>query len=199
MSYVVGLTGGIGSGKSTVAQCFRVLGAPIIDADVIARSLVTKGQPAYHEIIHQFGPKILTQTSEINRPLLRELIFNHPEHKKWLEALLHPAIYRIIIQEISKVDYPYCIVVLPLLTEQYPLYQSMIDHVLVIDTSQENQTAWTVKRDNSNADLVIKMIQSQVSREDRLKIADTVIPNDSNLATLENKIKNLHQVFLNKS
>lgn len=199
MTYIVGLTGGIGSGKSTVAEFFREVGAPIIDADVIARTLVAPGKPAYEAIAHHFGPSILEPDSTINRHLLREIIFQHLEEKKWLEELLHPLIFHVFRNEISKITYPYCIVVVPLLAEHFSLYKNDFDHVIVIDTTETHQLNWAAKRDHCSESLIKKIILTQATREERLSIANTVLSNKSNLETLKNKVKDLHHLFLNQA
>jgi dephospho-CoA kinase len=197
MTYVVGLTGGIGSGKSVVAAMFHQLGAPIIDADSIAKDLVAKSQPAFEEIIQHFGERIL-KNAEINRALLREIIFNHPEEKQWLENLLHPKIYHTIAQRISDIHYAYCILVIPLLAEHYALYQPILDHIIVMDTSEALQLSRAVKRDVNDNYLVKKILLAQASREARLKIADTVLENNDSLATLTKNVADLDHYFLTK-
>lgn len=199
MAYVVGLTGGIGSGKSTVAEYFREFGAPIIDADVLARELVMPGKPAFEAIVHHFGPSILAEDGTLNRHLLREIVFNHLEEKAWLESLLHPLIFHVFRQEISKVTYPYCIVVVPLLTEHYELYKNDFDHIIVIDTTEAHQLAWAAKRDHCSESLIKKVILTQASRDERLNIANTVLSNKSNFETLKNKVKDLHHMFFTQS
>lgn len=192
MTFVVAITGGMGCGKSAVAQFFSDLGVPVIDADQIARDLVAKGQRALADIIKHFGPKILKSDGELNRGLLREIIFNHPEEKKWLEGLLHPLIYQTLADKISEINYTYCITVIPLLTEQYALYQKLIDYVVLIDASEEQQLAWVTKRDSCSNALIKKMIYSQATPQERLKIADTVLLNNSTLEELKKKVLNLH-------
>lgn len=196
MTYVVGLTGGIGSGKSTVAEFFAEFGVPIIDADILSRTLLSDQPNLLSQIAARFGNKILQKNGQLNRSLLRDIIFHQPEDKKWLEQLLHPLIHQAIVEAIKKINYPYCIVVIPLLAEQYSLYQDLIDHILVIDASQEQQLAWTVKRDNCSEALIQKMIASQASREQRAKIANTLLKNNQLITTLKNKVKSLHQAFL---
>lgn len=198
MTYVVALTGGVGSGKSTVARFFAELGAPIIDADHIAHVLVKSSEPAFQKIVERFGPEVLNQAGELNRPLLREKIFNNTDDKKWLEALLHPAIYHQIQEKIREVNYAYCIVVVPLLAEHYEQYQHLVNHVLVVDTTQELQLKWAVKRDNCDESLVKKIMCVQTSRAARLKIADTVLHNEGTLEVLKKNIMDLHLVFLKK-
>lgn len=199
MTFIVGLTGGIGSGKSTAAQFFAECGAPVIDADIVARDLVKPSQSAFNKIVERYGASIVDQSGEINRKALREKIFNHIEDKQWLEALLHPAIYLQLQEKISEIDYPYCIVVIPLLSEHFEQYQQLVNHVLVIDTSEQYQLEWTAKRDHCSQSLVKKMMLAQATREERNKIADTLLLNTGNVDELKNKIIDLHHWFLDKS
>lgn len=198
MIYTVGLTGGIGSGKSTASQYFAQLGVPIIDADVIARELVAKGQDALDKIVAHFGPSVLQNDLELNRHLLREKIFHSPVDKKWLEDLLHPLIDKTIVTKIKQISSPYCIVVIPLLAEHYPRYHSLLDEIVVIDTKADNQLNWASERDPSNKLLIQKMVATQTSSESRLKIADHVIENNGTREELKNKVRSLHQIFIAK-
>lgn len=196
MTYVVALTGGMGSGKSTAANFFADLGVPIIDTDQIARDLVTPSQPALLQIIQKFGKSILQPNGELDRFAMREIIFNHPDYKLWLENLLHPLIREKVKAAISKVNYPYCIVVIPLLAEHYHDYQKIIDHIINIDVSEDKQILRAALRDQNPESLIKKMLESQVTRQDRIKIADTVLHNNDNVEALQNKIKELHLFFL---
>lgn len=196
MTFIIGLTGGIGSGKSTAAQFFAECGVPVIDADMVAKDLVKPSQSAFKKIVERYGTSILAQNGEINRKALREKIFNHVEDRLWLEALLHPAIYLQLQEKISEIDYPYCVVVIPLLAEHFEQYQQLVNHVLVIDTSEQYQLEWTAKRDHCSQSLVKKMMLTQTSRPERSKIANTILLNTGNLDELKDKIKNLHQMFL---
>ncbi|MBS0290577.1 MAG: dephospho-CoA kinase [Proteobacteria bacterium] len=196
MTYVVGLTGGIGSGKSVIAEFFAALGTPIIDADQLAKALVTPTQPDYHKIVAHFGIKVLHPNGELNRKTLREIVFNDEKERKWLENLLHPIILASIKQEISKLNQPYCIVIIPLLVEQIDSYKPLLNHIVVVDTPKAHQLQWATQRDNCNQDLIQKVIRTQAGPEERLKIADTILHNHGSLTDLENKIKDLHQKFL---
>ncbi len=199
MTYVVALTGGIGSGKSTVANYFASLGVPIIDADLIARDIVKPHTNAYQAIVEHWGNEILLANGELNRPLLREHIFNHPSDKIWLENLLHPLIREAIKKDIQKVESPYCVVVIPLLAEHYSHYQAMINEVIVIDVTPEQQLARTLARDPSSASLVEKIMASQSTRIDRLKIAQTCLSNQEELTSIEKKVFDLHTKLLKTS
>ncbi|MBS0289183.1 MAG: dephospho-CoA kinase [Proteobacteria bacterium] len=196
MTLIVGLTGGLGSGKSTVADFFKSLGIGVIDADEIAKALVKKGEPALTQIVSRFGKAILTPEGELNRPLMREKIFNNAEDKLWLENLLHPIIFHSIKEQVSSLKGPYCVVVVPLLAERIAKYKDFLDHILVVDAKEAQQIAWTAMRDNIEPELIKKMIHAQASREERLKIADTVIVNAGSLEELKKKVEEVHRKFL---
>lgn len=196
MIYKIGLTGGIGSGKSLSAHYFAELGVPIIDADAMSRKLVAPGQPALTKIIERFGSTLIQENGELNRLALREIIFNDPKHKHWLEKLLHPLIKDAILDEIHHIHAPYCIIVIPLLAETHAAYQNLLDHIIVIDVSEAEQLSRASMRDKTTQRLVQKIISSQASRQKRLSIADTIIENNATTDDLKNKIKNLHKSFL---
>lgn len=196
MVWVVGLTGGIGSGKSTVTQLFAELGAPIIDTDIFARELVQANLPAYTEILKRYGQSILNPDKELNRRKLREIIFSNPVERLWLEGLLHPLIEKRLEIEIKKVSYPYCIVVIPLLTEQFQTYQPILSHVLVVETTHERQLQFSIARDKASIEDIQKIISVQATREQRRQIADTLLLNDGHIAALKDKVALLHRQFL---
>lgn len=196
MTYKIGLTGGIGSGKSAASQFFSELGVPIIDADTISRELVAPGHIALTKIVERFGAQLIQANGELNRLALRELIFNDPKEKRWLEQLLHPLIYQAITLQLNQIHDKYCIIVIPLLAENFEKYQSLLDHVIVIDTNENQQLTWASSRDKTNKTNIQKIIHSQSSRQKRLSIADTVLPNDGTLDDLKTKIKNLHKSIL---
>jgi dephospho-CoA kinase len=190
---VIGLTGGIGSGKSTVAKLFANLGIDIIDTDKIAREIVEPGTEQLKKIARRFGDEILNPNGTLNRPLLRKIIFSDPEAKKWLEDLLHPIIYQLTFTRAKQIKSPYCIVVIPLLIESHA--PCPIDRILVIDTSEELQLQRARKRDNLSAEEVKTIIDSQASREQHLKIADDVIENFGDIVDLEKQVKKLHEYY----
>lgn len=191
--YVVGLTGGIGSGKSTVANLFEQHQVRVVDADQIARDVVIPGSPALTQIVDHFGPEILLADGNLNRSRLRELIFNKPKEKVWLEQLLHPRIRDEAVKQIQQATSPYCIYMAPLLIEN-KLF-TMVDRVLVVDISRELQFERASARDKQSWQNVEKIIASQVSREDRLKYADDVIDNSGELVNLEKQVEKLHQKY----
>jgi len=190
----IGLTGGIGSGKSTVAQFFKELGVPVIDADVIAHELVVPGTLAFKKIIAHFGNKILNPQGELDRKQLRELIFHDVKQRRWLENLLHPLVYQEINNRLKKIQAPYCILVIPLLLETK--HEKFVDRVLVVDSKEAQQIKRITKRDKTTKQAVKAIIDSQISREQRLANADDVIYNDKSLANLKKQVQKLHEKYL---
>lgn len=198
MTYVVGLTGGIGSGKSTIAELFAELGVPIVDADLVARQVVEKGSPLLAEIAAHFGPEILLEDGALNRAALREKVFNHENEKQWLNQLLHPAIRHEMLQQLAAQRMPYCIFMVPLLIENK--LTALCQRVLVVDVSEQTQMTRASKRDNNQLALIKNIMQSQVSRSERLQHADDVINNDTDLSEslpqLKQKVLDLHHLYL---
>ncbi len=196
--YVVGLTGGIGSGKSTACSIFSELGIDIVDADTISHELVTPGSlafnsQAFNSIVQHFGDKIQTPQGGLNRSLLRELIFTSEEEKLYLENLLHPLVREEIIKRLTAASSPYVILSAPLLLENE--HYSFVNKVLVIDSPEDQQINRTIARDNVQAEAVKKIIASQLSRKERLEKADDVIVNNGNIADLKRKILELHNYY----
>lgn len=194
MPFRIGLTGGIGSGKSTVANYFQDLGIEIIDADIIARLLTAPETTAYKKIHEHFGDIILNLDKSINRRKLRELIFSDPTEKRWLEELLHPMIRARMQQDIIAVKSPYCVCVIPLLAEATGI--DFIDRVLVIETPIETQLERAKIRDKSSKAAIQTIIDAQADQNKRRLIADDIIINDCSLDTLKVKVKKLHQFYL---
>lgn len=194
---VVGLTGGIGTGKTTVSNMFAALGVPIIDADVIAHDITRANQPAANKIIAHFGKSILTPDNQLNRAKLREIIFNQPEEKRWLEQLLHPIIIQRMKDEVQHTDAPYCIVAIPLLFESGPY--DFIDRVLLVDADTSKQIERVVARDKTFSSEVTKMINAQHDRNQKRERADDIINNQGTLSDLESAVKALHQQYLQLS
>ncbi len=191
---VVGLTGGIGSGKSTVAQLFAAKGATIIDADLLARELTQPGTPALKKIIELFGSSILLDSGALDRTQLRKIIFADQEKRIQLEKILHPLIREAMQQQIASSKSPYCIVVIPLLfeTESNPL----IKRVLVVDAPEELQIARTTARDNATQNDVTAIVKTQVDRAKRLALADDIIQNDGSIEDLRLKVDKLHKMYI---
>ena len=191
---VIGLTGGIGSGKSTVAQLFAERGVPIVDADVIAREITQPNTPAWTKIIHYFGKTILLENNALDRTKLRHLIFNDPDQRLWLENLLHPLIRKEIEQRINEMTAPYCIAVIPLLIEVKPY--AFINRILVVDVPHALQIERVAIRDKSEKSHIDAILKTQISRQQRLAHADDIITNDGTLTDLIPQVETLHQRYL---
>jgi dephospho-CoA kinase len=187
--YVVGLTGGIGSGKSTVASLFAVSGVGCIDADVISRELVCKGSPALQRITDHFGAEILLGDGSLDRRKLRSLVFSRPEERLWLESLLHPLVRREITDALQQCKDKWILLMAPLLLENN--LDSLCDRVLVVDSTETLQVSRTMDRDGVTGEDVLHVMASQMPRQERLARADDVIANDGSLATLESAVKKL--------
>ena len=193
---VIGLTGGIGSGKSAVADLFRKLKVAVIDADQIARELVAPGSPLLAQIAQHFGDKALTKTGDLDRRYLRQVIFMDKKKKVWLENLMHPLIIEQIKQKISQVQSSYCVVVIPLLVESAYLLP-FISRILVIDTPVEQQIERAIQRDKLSFDEAKAIVNQQVNRTERLLSAHDIIENKESLNELEQKIHALHEKYIN--
>jgi dephospho-CoA kinase len=191
---VVGLTGGIGSGKSTVARMFAELGVPVIDMDDIARELVAPGQPALQKIVEAFGAEVLDRSGQLDRRALRQRIFNDPAQRKQLEAILHPLIRAEVQRRIRQCQAPYCIVVIPLLIESGQ--RDLVDRILVNDAPETVQIERTRQRDRISEAEVRKILASQADRQARLAAANDVLDTNTNLENLKEKVNQLHQHYL---
>ncbi|MEC9191817.1 MAG: dephospho-CoA kinase [Pseudomonadota bacterium] len=192
--FVVGLTGGIGSGKSTVAGMFAALEIDLIDADVAAREVVAPGTTALAEIVEHFGPDILMADGSLDRRGLRRIIFHQKQEKHWLETLLHPLIRRWLTQQISDRRSAYCLLISPLLLETGQA--EMVDRILVVDVSVETQIARTLARDGVEESTVRAIIAAQIGRNQRLEHGDDIIDNSLPLHTLRQRVETLHQQYL---
>lgn len=192
--WVLGLTGGIGSGKSAAAEAFAALGIATIDADHAARWVVEPGRPALAKIVDRFGHDILLDDGQLNRAALRERIFSEPEQRQWLEALLHPLIREEIQQFLAAAQSPYAILVSPLLIESGQ-YQ-MVQRVLVVDVPSELQMARALQRDQVSEAQLRSIMQAQLARDERLKHADDVLCNAGDKAALEREVQRLHDYYL---
>ncbi len=191
---VVALTGGIGSGKTTACRLFETLGSPIIDADLIARSLVEPGEPALDEITQQFGSAVLTTKGSLDRKRLRQLIFSDSKKKQLLESILHPRIRREMVRRIAELTTPYCIVAIPLLVESSQM--EIADRILVIDTTEDEQRQRVIERDEQTEEAVAAIISSQASRAARLALADDIIDNSGDIRHLRAQVETYHQKYL---
>ena len=192
--WILGLTGGNGSGKSAAAQRLVELGVHLVDADQAARWVVEPGRPALASIVERFGPTVLLEDGQLDRSALRKVIFAEPAHRQWLEALLHPLIGQEIFSYLAKAESPYAVYVSPLLVEsgQYRKTQ----RVLVIDSPVELQVQRTLLRDNTSHEQVQAILQAQLAREVRLSHADDVVVNDRDLPWLHEQIDRLHHYYL---
>lgn len=197
---LIALTGGIGSGKTTVSELFKSKSIPIIDTDIIAREIVEQGKPAYIEIIKTFGEDIVDKNNNINRLILRELIFSSEEKRLQLENILHPLIWSEVKAQLSLLaekNYPYCIVVVPLLLENISRNKPVeFDRILIVDAEEDIQIKRTVKRDNSSVLQIKEIMKTQVSRQVRIDAADDIILNTDNLDSLYNQVNQLHKKYL---
>lgn len=190
----IGLTGGIASGKSTVADLFFDLGVDIIDTDVIARDLVQPGEPALMEIQRQFGDKVVDESGRLDRRAMRTLVFSNDDARSALEAILHPRIGSEVKRLSRSHESTYQIIVVPLLVDS-PLLQ-FVDRVLVVDCSEETQLNRLMQRDSGSIEEARRILAAQSNREDRLKIADDVIHNNSGLEHLLEQVMALDEMYL---
>ena len=195
--YIVGLTGGIGSGKSEAARLFAELGVPIVDVDIISHELTASGQATLKEITEVFGKDILNSDGSLNRAALRQKVFTDCEARKKLEAILHPAIYNKAIERLQEnASAPYQILAIPLLFES-DRYLNIINRSLVIDSDKKLQIARASKRDGLLEVDIQKIIDVQMPREKRNALADDLILNDGLIEELKEKIKQVHEKYIN--
>jgi len=190
----IGLTGGVGSGKSTVANLFAAHGAPVIDTDLIARELVAPGQPALAEIAARFGAEALNADGTLNRPGLRRRIFADETARKALEGILHPRIRAEVQRRLAALEAPYAIVVIPLLVET-GAYDALLDRVLVVDVPESIQLERLMARDGMDEPLTRAMLAAQAIRAARLARADDVIDNSGAPGALAPQVERLHRLY----
>ena len=197
MTFILGLTGGIGSGKSAASQWFESQGITVVDADIVAREVVEKGQPALLAIQQHFGNWVLQPDGTLDRRALRDYIFKEPNARKQLEQITHPVIRTSIIQQLHNATSPYVVLVSPLLfeTNQHELTQ----HTLLIDASEELQIARASSRDSQNIDQIKKIIAAQMPRIQKQQMANDIVLNDGELVHLYEKLKPLHLQYLARS
>lgn len=191
--YTVGLTGGIGSGKSTVEKLFQVLGVTVSDADRIAHQLVEPGQPALQQISNHFGTSILLPNGELDRDTVRQIVFQDAVAKQQLEAILHPLIYEKIADELSNGESIYGIASVPLLIETG--HQNRMDRVLVVDCDPTIQIERIKQRDQLSDEEIERIMASQCTRKERLAYATDIIVNDGDLTSLKKQVDALHVLF----
>lgn len=193
----VGLTGGIGSGKSTIANLFAEHGVPVIDTDIIAHQIMMPDGPAYQSVIDNFGYDCLSADQTIDRKKLASIVFNSKEQKQQLESILHPLIWLIAEQKINDCNFPYCIIVVPLLFEGS--HQARFNSILVVDCSEEEQIRRVIARDNRTKEEVSAIMNNQIKRSERLSLANNIISNSDTSDNLQTDVDELHQKYLKLS
>ena len=193
----VALTGGIGSGKTSIASIFKSLGVPIIDSDTISKEIILPGKPCFKDIVNEFGEEILTNKGTIDRYKLRDIIFNNDKARIKLENIIHPVVFKNIDTEISLINYPYCLVIIPLLIETKSTER--FDRILVIDALESLQFERIVKRDDISPILIKKIIKTQAKRKERLRYANDIIVNNDTIMNLNKSINTLHKKYLGLS
>ncbi|MCW3172547.1 dephospho-CoA kinase [Shewanella subflava] len=192
--FIVGLTGGIGSGKTTVANLFADLGITLVDADIVAKDVVAKGTEGLTRIIEHFGADVCQANGALNRTALREIIFNQPQQRDWLNNLLHPMIRQTMLKQVQQADSAYVIMVVPLLFENG--LDKLVNSTLVVDVDSKLQISRTSARDKVATTQVEQIILSQMPREQRLSKADDIIDNQGDLNSLRSKVALLHHKYL---
>ena len=192
--FIVGLTGGIGSGKTTVANIFSSLGVEIIDADEISRDLVKVGSSCLDQIKAHFGSSVIANDGSLDRAALRGIVFANEQEKQWLENLLHPLVRDEIVTRVSAAAGDYVIIVVPLLVESGSY--DFVDRILVVDVPEQLQIERIRTRDGSSEELIRQMLASQISREERLQHADDVIDNNTDMDALASRVSELHASYL---
>ncbi|MDC1281639.1 dephospho-CoA kinase [Methylophilaceae bacterium] len=196
--HIIGLTGGIGSGKSEAAKQFASFGVPIIDLDTIARELLKKDRPGYHLLVENYNDEFIKNNNEIDRKKLQSMMFNSVNIKNNVESILHPMIFKECLSQIKEYTSSlYIVIVIPLLFES-DKYLRVINESLLIDCNINNQKIRTKKRDQISSDIIKKIMASQSSRKEKLNKADTIISNDGSLDELQKNIGNFHKLLLQK-
>ncbi len=190
----VGLTGGIGSGKSTVAALLATRGVPVIDTDEIAHRLSQPGQAAFDEIVRDFGEGILDENRSIDRIRLRERVFDNNDERRRLETILHPRIHAAVQEKLAELSAPYCIIVVPLLIESG--FHDLTDRILVVDANESMQIQRTAARSGMSEAEIRKIMSTQASRAQRLQQADDVIDNNADRKKLEAEVERIHQWYM---
>ncbi|NKB34188.1 MAG: dephospho-CoA kinase [Pseudomonadales bacterium] len=192
--FVLGLTGGIGSGKSTVASVFSELGIDVVNADQLARDVVEPESEALAAIEERFGTEILQEDKSLNRSKLREIVFAAPSDREWLEQLTHPLIAQLLVRALQTASSPYVILESPLLLET--TQKDLVDRVLVVDVDEETQFKRTLSRDGSSEETIKGIIDTQLPRAKRLEEADDVVDNSLELADVRKQLLQLHDQYL---
>jgi dephospho-CoA kinase len=195
MPFCVGLTGGIGCGKSSAARLFQTLGAGVVDVDDISHALTQPAGAGIPEITRQFGPEFVRSDGSLDRARMRELVFNDPHAKNRLEAILHPLIGAQAREQVAHAKQPYVVLVVPLLLERNA-YQDIVQRIAVVDCSEQTQIERTMRRSNLSESAVRAIMAAQISRADRLAKADDVLNNDGDAESLQRQVEALHQRYL---
>ncbi|MFU8837104.1 MAG: dephospho-CoA kinase [Thiohalomonadaceae bacterium] len=190
----VGLTGGIGSGKSTACAYFQAEGVPVVDTDQIARQLLQPGQPLLSQVLKVFGPEYQNEQGKLNRAALREKVFGSPAQLARLEGLLHPAIRQSVHQQLQTLQAAYVIIAIPLLVEKG--WQGEVDRVLVVDCDEALQLHRASQRDHCDPAAIRQLMRFQSSRQQRLAAADDIIHNDGSTESLRQQVQALHLRYL---
>jgi dephospho-CoA kinase len=194
---LIGLTGGIASGKSTVAQRFLDLGVPVIDADVAAREVVAPGKPGLQQVINRFGPSVVAENGALDRRALREIVFSDPDARRDLEAILHPLIRAEMDRRAAVAVGPYIVMAIPLLIEGGS--RDRVDRILVVDVDEAAQLQRVMARDHCSAEQAQAILASQAPRSARLAAADDVLPNGGTVTELRQAVDALHQQYLRQA
>jgi dephospho-CoA kinase len=194
MTYVVGLTGGIGSGKSAVSDRFAAFGIKIVDADIASRVVVEPGQPALQAIAEHFGAELITAEGALDRAALRHKVFSDDAERDWLQQLLHPLINAYISEQLANAESAYAILAHPILIETGQA--RICNRVLVVDVPESMQIERTMSRDNNSEEQVRNIMAAQANRDDRLAAADDVIVNDQDLEHIDREVARLHAQYL---
>lgn len=189
----IGMTGGIGCGKSTACSIFTSLGVPVIDTDILARKAVAAGSKCLSQIAQQFGHEVLQQDGALNRHKLRQIVFSDLDKLRKLESIIHPEIRRLLSAEIESTISPYLIVVIPLLFEKN--WNRDVDRILVVDCTEEEQLRRTSERDAMDVDEVKRIMATQISRNERIALADDILDNRLGAAELRIQIEKLHLYY----
>ena len=192
--FIVGLTGGIGSGKSTVSRFFRELGIHAVDADIAARAIMEPGMPALAAVAERFGANILRSDGSLDRARLRSIVFADPEQRRWLEQLTHPLIAEWIREQLLAAPPPYAILETPLLFESSQ--KRYVRRKVVVDVPEEVQLERTMRRDHNSEEQVRAIMAAQMPRHERLALADDVIDNTVSLEEVRKRVQELHELYV---
>lgn len=193
-TFIVGLTGGIASGKSLAADFFAQLGVAVVDTDIVAREVVKRGAPAVEEIRQAFGDAVIAPDGSLDRSRMRDIVFNDDQKRRELESILHPRIRDEAFRQVAEANGPYVIVVVPLLFES-PMKEAM-DRIVVVDCSEETQLRRLMARDSESREQACRIMATQASRSERLSIADDVLQNEGDMESVRQAVQQLHTHYL---